>query len=885
MANGPGGKSVGRVSIRVVPDTTRFKADLKKSLDRIEKSTVLKLQTAADTRQAELDIRKFVKKASDQQVSLNARVKTLGAAADLKLFARKRLINLDVNITKTSLAKASAMLAALSGGRLAGDLVNGITEQLGGLDRALPKIAALVLAIGSIGAVALSSVGGLFTLAASLSTLLALAAPAPGLLGAMLSGVVVLGIALSDASTQLSSLGPVWTRLKSIITDNFWAKAKKPIIDFVQSTVPQLKAGLGPVASALGSWAASIAAGFQKAFGGGALAGMLQKLRESIDIASTGTSGFASTIVTLGTFGAQYLPRIAGWFADITNQFDGWLSKVAADGSLVGWVNNALIVAKQLGSVLGSVFGIIGGLAAAASAAGGGGLATFAAVMATIADTINSPAFQTTLTTLFQGAAAGVTGLATALAPIGQMLAVLAPTLSTLLSSIGVTLGTVVGQIASALSSPAFSAGILALFQGLRDGIVAIQPALPAVAAALGNVAQFAGVLAAQLGPILGAALAALAPIVSQVLAALQPLLPILGSALLSVIAALAPVLQQLIPALAPLVQIIGKQLAAAVVAVLPLLGAIMPIVSALIPIVSILVQAFAPLVQGILPILMGLISAVTPIIQSLAGIFAQVAAAVVPIITAILPPLNALFQALMPIIMAVVNVVMALLEPILGLIAPLLQLIGPILAPLIQLLTAVVGIVGVLTPVINALAPVFRGVASAIGGVLLPVVQMIMQVLQGLITFITGVFTGNWKQAWNGIVQIFSGIWNGIIGIGKGVINGVVDIINGLIGGVNSITSKVGIPAIPKIPHLALGADVEASAGGTLVVLGEGGQKETVTNYGRTNAMIDAANKLAERALGTGGGGGGNTFNITEVSDPVGTSMAVARRLEALGA
>lgn len=37
------------------------------------------------------------------------------------------------------------------------------------------------------------------------------------------------------------------------------------------------------------------------------------------------------------------------------------------------------------------------------------------------------------------------------------------------------------------------------------------------------------------------------------------------------------------------------------------------------------------------------------------------------------------------------------------------------------------------------------------------------LQVLQGIIDFITGVFTGNWTQAWEGIKAIFSGILDGI--------------------------------------------------------------------------------------------------------------------------
>lgn len=51
-----------------------------------------------------------------------------------------------------------------------------------------------------------------------------------------------------------------------------------------------------------------------------------------------------------------------------------------------------------------------------------------------------------------------------------------------------------------------------------------------------------------------------------------------------------------------------------------------------------------------------------------------------------------------------------------------------------------------------------------------------IKKIFDGIITFIKGVFTGNWKMAWEGIKQIFSGIWNWISGTAKLVLTGLID-------------------------------------------------------------------------------------------------------------
>ena len=64
--------------------------------------------------------------------------------------------------------------------------------------------------------------------------------------------------------------------------------------------------------------------------------------------------------------------------------------------------------------------------------------------------------------------------------------------------------------------------------------------------------------------------------------------------------------------------------------------------------------------------------------------------------------------------------------------------------------------------------------------------------VLEGIINFLTGVFTGNWEQAWLGVQQIFAGIWNGILDIVQGVIDGIVTGINAVIDAINSISVDI---------------------------------------------------------------------------------------------
>jgi hypothetical protein len=782
MANGPGGKSAGRVSIRVVPDSTRFKADLKKSLERIEKSTVLNVPLDIQTGKAEKQLKDFQAKWDRQKLNLSVDAKTAAATTQMRVLTRPRTAPVIATVNTASLAKAAAALGALSGGRLTTDFVKGLGERLMNLDRSLPRIAAIVLAIGAIGAVALSSVGGLATLAVSLSGILGLAGPLPGIIAAAGTGALILGIALSTAKTELVSLTPVWANLKKIITDNFWAQAKKPIIDFVRSTLPQLRGALPALSSALGTWAASITDGFKKAFGNEVLAGMLGNLRKSIDIAATGTGGFASAIAQLGTFGASFLPRLAQWFADLSNQFDGWLAKVTADGSLAAWAETGITVAKQLWDVLGSTLSIITGISNAATAAGGGGLTTFASVLGKIAEVVNSEPFQSTLTTLFQGAAEGVAGLVTALGPLGSMFEALAPTIATVLSGIGLLLGTVLGQIADALAKPEVANGILALFVGIRDGIMGILPALPSLGLLLGTVATVAGTLASQLGAVLGQALITLTPMLVTLLNAIAPLIPQLGEALVAALIAVAP--------------------------------------------------SFLQLVQAIVPLLPQLVT----------------------MVTALLPMLTQSIVVVTPLLVLLIGAVNGILNPF----RMWIDLGGNV----IRTLTGAQSVAQTMAAVLRGdFGPVFQW----LGNIIPPVANAIRNGLGGAAEFVSGAFRN-------------------VGAVVRGAINTVIGLVNGAIGALNRL--HVSIPAwvpgfggqsfginLPTIPKVARGADIAASHGGSLFVAGEAGRKETVTDFGRTNTLIEAANSLAKRAMGVdgaaGGGGVQQTFNIRTDENP----------------
>lgn len=105
----------------------------------------------------------------------------------------------------------------------------------------------------------------------------------------------------------------------------------------------------------------------------------------------------------------------------------------------------------------------------------------------------------------------------------------------------------------------------------------------------------------------------------------------------------------------------------------------------------------------------------------------------------------------------------------------------------------------------------------------LLPTFQQIVggakQLFGGLIDFVSGVFTGNWGKAWEGVKNIFSGAFRSLAGLCKAPLNAVIALINAAIGEINSIKftapewipgigGKTYQPSIPQIPMLYRGAE-----------------------------------------------------------------------------
>ncbi|HEY4429561.1 MAG TPA: hypothetical protein VGN87_00840 [Paenibacillus sp.] len=181
-------------------------------------------------------------------------------------------------------------------------------------------------------------------------------------------------------------------------------------------------------------------------------------------------------------------------------------------------------------------------------------------------------------------------------------------------------------------------------------------------------------------------------------------------------------------------------------------------------------------------------------------------------------------------------------------------------------ILDAVVKYLGPL--VVDTFNSMWEGIKLAVGWIG-DILSGLMTILDGLIDFIAGVFTGNWKQAWEGVKGIFKGVFESLWGIARTPLNAIIDMINKVIDGLNSI--DIDIPEmfggghfglnVPRIPRLARGGIVSSP---TLAQIGERGKEAVVPleNTAFVDTLASALGNAVMAAMMMGNGGNSNAAN-----------------------
>ena len=148
----------------------------------------------------------------------------------------------------------------------------------------------------------------------------------------------------------------------------------------------------------------------------------------------------------------------------------------------------------------------------------------------------------------------------------------------------------------------------------------------------------------------------------------------------------------------------------------------------------------------------------------------------------------------------------------------------------------------------------VFNYIVDSVGtaiAVISDIAKGLLKVFGGIIDFLVGIFTGNWRKAWQGVRNIFKGIFDGLVSIAKWPLNMIIDLVNTAISGINSMikvinkVSGINISTVPKIPKLAKGGIIDSP---TIAMVGEAGKEAVMPLENNTGWITDLAAKVADR-------------------------------------
>ncbi|MYX39048.1 MULTISPECIES: hypothetical protein [unclassified Streptomyces] len=623
----------------------------------------------------------------------------------------------DVTVDVNADVDSNRFTRALSGlGRIAGRVGSGLTSLLqfgavgiaaaGAAQGVIGLTAALAPAAGIIAALPAAVAG----FQAALGTLRLAVVGVGDALGAAFAGDAAkfqealekLSPSAQKAVLAVKEFAPELKKVQQSVQEAFFSQFAGEISGAVKNLLP-MQSGLRAIALGFGQAAQEGLKFLQTRQALASVMGVLAGTSDAVEGLSAAVGPLAQGLLSVASSVSQaFGARLGTALGGLGQQLGDFLTRIANNGQAVAWVEGALTVFKQLGSIISNVGQILSGVFQAANASGGGLLNNLKQITASFAEFVNSAQGQEAIGNIFST-------LATVAAQLGPILSAVV---------------TQVGAIAPALA-PIFTA----LGPAIVNLVNALGPALAAIAPALATVGQ---ALAQGLGA-LGPSLAPLGEAIGRAVTALAPLLPLVGEVAGAVAQILAPALDILTSVLSPIID----ALVAALLPILPQIAtAFTTLGAALGPVADVLGKSLGDALTRLLPPILELI----PQIQG-----------------KMVPAWIALAEAVTPLIPELVNLVVLAIEPLLPMLPQLVDMIADLSANFVLALAAVVPI---LPPLVRLFTTVSQFIASK---TTFPLLQGLVDVLGLLVGAVTTAQTAA-RNFFTGTIQFFVDLGSGIL-------------------------------------------------------------------------------------------------------------------------
>lgn len=310
----PGGREVGRVSVRVLPDTSAFGRSLERYLERLERT--LSVNLAVDLDSGDL-----------------AR-----ADAQLDNLSRDRRVSVGVDVDRSMLDRLEGVIGGVGKGFGGGGLASFGGGGFGTIPVVLAAIAASLPLIAT----------GLLAL--------------PAFLTALLAPIAAVALGVKGIARAASVLAEPFERLQSVVSAVFEERLT-PIFKQLRRLAVPLAVGLSAVAEGLSDMFGAIVDGLTSKKGAAKVGDILSKIGDAMSKIAPSLGPLTDAFLTLIDAGADAFVEMAPALADITTQFADLVETLSQSGLLADAFE---LLGKAILGVLGALLVLsIGGAIAA----------------------------------------------------------------------------------------------------------------------------------------------------------------------------------------------------------------------------------------------------------------------------------------------------------------------------------------------------------------------------------------------------------------------------------------------------------------------------------------------------------------------------------------
>lgn len=153
---------------------------------------------------------------------------------------------------------------------------------------------------------------------------------------------------------------------------------------------------------------------------------------------------------------------------------------------------------------------------------------------------------------------------------------------------------------------------------------------------------------------------------------------------------------------------------------------------------------------------------------------------------------------------------------------------------------------VGEILPIVTFVVGETIGLIGNIIDNINPIIDSVKNVLNEIVNFITNIFSGNWKAAWQSIVNLVGELFAGIVNTVVGVVNTIIDALNRVISWFTGNSSTIG-----KLSTISFGGKTTTSTGPKVL---PGGQRMMASGGTLSNGSAIVGEHGAELLTMNGG-------------------------------